>query len=135
MPQLVKGGKWVFGWAVVGPNGEIPIPPKAFSEYQDHFGEIVFFIKGSRTSGGFSVGRSERLAQSKIDLRLRFLGQGVIDPFRHMVQPPDLGLTSGERLLVVRGSGLALGFLQRGPIYEEALLHLDIETFTTDSLN
>ena len=38
-------------------------------------------------------------------------------------------IQSGERLLAVCGSGFALGFLQRGPIYEEALKHHEIETF------
>jgi len=27
MPQLVKGRKWVFGWVVVGQQGEVRIPP------------------------------------------------------------------------------------------------------------
>lgn len=130
MPQLVKGGKWVFGWAIVGSNGEIPIPPNAFREYGYQFGEDVYFIKGSQTSGGFSMGRSERLAQSKIDLGLRLLGQGVIDPSRQIAHSPNLGLNPRARLLVVRGSGLALGFLQHGPIYGEALRHLELETFT-----
>jgi hypothetical protein len=31
---------------------------------------------------------------------------------------------------VVRGSGLALGFVQRGPIYEEASRHPEIEVFS-----
>jgi len=29
MPQLVKGGKWVFGWVIVGFQGELTIPPEA----------------------------------------------------------------------------------------------------------
>jgi hypothetical protein len=29
MPRLVKGGKWTYGWALVGPEGEIVVPPKA----------------------------------------------------------------------------------------------------------
>jgi hypothetical protein len=71
LPHLVKGGKWVFGWAIVGLSGEIPIPPEAFSEYQLQFGEEVCFIKGSQTSGGFRIGRPERLAESEINLGLR----------------------------------------------------------------
>ena len=129
MPQLVKGGKWVFGWAIVGSNGEIPIPPDAFREYRYQFGEDVYFFKGSRTSGGFSIGRSERLVQSTIGLGLRNLGQGMIDSSQQMAHSPNLGLNPGARLLVVRGSGLALGFLERGRIYEEALKHPELETF------
>ena len=33
MQQLVKGGKWVFGWIIVSPGGEVQIPPNAFAEY------------------------------------------------------------------------------------------------------
>ena len=33
MPQLAKGGKWVFGWVLVGPHGEVTIPPEAWDEY------------------------------------------------------------------------------------------------------
>jgi len=29
MPQLAKGGKWVFGWVVLGQNYELSIPPAA----------------------------------------------------------------------------------------------------------
>jgi hypothetical protein len=133
MHQLVKGGKWIFGWAIVGPNGEIPIPPEAFSEYAYQFGETILFFKGSQTSGGFSMGRPERIAQSKIDLQMRAIGEGVIDQFRQVIQPPDLGLKPGDRLLVGRGSGLALGFWQRGPIYQEALQHSEVQIFSIDS--
>jgi hypothetical protein len=83
MPQLVKGGKWVFGWVIVGPRGELTIPPEAWDEYQFQVGDEVTFIPGSRRSGGFSL--------------------------------------SHPRLLAVRGSGRALGFVAHGPIYEEAL--------------
>jgi hypothetical protein len=127
---LAKGGKWIFGWVVVGPNCEIPIPPDAFIEYGFQPGEAVFFIRGSRVSGGFSLGRFEKLAQSKTHLKLRGLGQGRIDLGRYVVHPPDIGINSGDRLLVGRGSGLALGLLQRGPIHEEAVNHPGIETFT-----
>jgi hypothetical protein len=73
MSQLVKGGKWVFGWVVVFPGGEVPIPPAAFIEY---------------------------------------------------------GFQPGERVLFLRGSGLALGFVQCGPIYEATLKHAEVETFS-----
>jgi len=43
--------------------------------------------------------------------------------------PPLVRVEPGGRLLAVRGSGRALGFLARGPIYEEALAHPELETF------
>lgn len=131
MPQLAKGGKWVFGWVVVGLGGEIQIPPEAYMEYGFQAGETVIFIHGSRRSGGFGLGRPERLAQTNIPLQKRIFGQGTIHTAGRVALPPEAGVKAGDRLLVVRGSGLALGFLQRGPIYEEALRHPEIEVFST----
>ena len=39
------------------------------------------------------------------------------------------GITKGDNLLVVRGSGLALGFIIRGPIVDEALKHPELEVY------
>jgi len=125
MPQLAKGGKWVFGWAIVNQENEVLIPPAAFSEYGFQAGEAVFFARGSRTSGGFGIGRQARLADSI--LRPRFFAEAKIGAGGRVCLPPEAGAQPGERLLVVRGSGLALGFIQRGPIYEEALRHSEIE--------
>jgi hypothetical protein len=130
MPQLVKGGKWVFGWVVVGAGGEVRIPPEAYAEYGFQVGKPVVFIRGSRTSGGFGVARREKLAVSLIPLTERQLGEGVIGKNGRVTFPPETGVKPGERLLVGRGSGLALGFVQRGPIYKEALRHPELETFS-----
>jgi hypothetical protein len=51
MPQLVKGGKWVFGWVAVGLKGELMIPPEAWREYGFRIGDEVTFLPGSRSSG------------------------------------------------------------------------------------
>jgi hypothetical protein len=53
MPQLTKGGKWVFGWCVVGLDGEIQIPPEAYIEYGFQPDETVVITLGSRHSGGY----------------------------------------------------------------------------------
>jgi hypothetical protein len=72
MPSLTKGGKWVFGWVVVGQDRTIRIPPEAWEEY---------------------------------------------------------GFQAQDEVIFLRGSGLALGFLQGGLIYEEAEKHPDLEVF------
>jgi hypothetical protein len=131
MPQLVKGGKWVFGWTVVGPAGEVRIPPEAYAEYGFQTGEPIVFLSGSQRSGGFAVARRERLAGSQVPLARRAIGEGTVVVSGRVTFPHGTGLQAGERLLVVRGSGLALGFVQRGPIYEKAMLHPDIEVFST----
>jgi len=127
MPQLAKGGKWVFGWVVVAPGGEMCLPPEADAEYGFQPGEIVFFMKGSQRSGGFGLGKSTVLSAAPI--LPRKLAQGIVTAARTVNLPPEVVIQPGERLLVVRGSGLALGFLQRGPIYEEALKHPELEIF------
>lgn len=127
MPQLAKGGKWVFGWVVVGPDKDMRIPPEAYTEYGFQPGETVFFMKGSRRSGGFGLGKSTVLSAAPI--LPRKLAQGTVSVAGTVSLPPEVEIQPGERLLVVRGSGLALGFLQRGPIYEEALKHPELEIF------
>jgi hypothetical protein len=127
MPQLVKGGKWVFGWVIVGPRGQVRIPPAAIAEYGFQVEDIVFLARGSRRSGGFGIGRLEKVAKSP--LQARFTVQAKISKDGDVALPPEMGIRPGERLLVVRGSGLALSFVQYGPIFETVLKHPDIETF------
>jgi hypothetical protein len=55
---------------------------------------------------------------------------GQVDKSQRGIFPSRVRFQPGERLLIVRGSGWALGFLQRGPIYEEALRHPEIEVFS-----
>jgi hypothetical protein len=43
--------------------------------------------------------------------------------------PPDVEVKIGDRLLAVRGSGYALGFLAHGPIIEAALQHCELDAF------
>jgi hypothetical protein len=131
MPQLVKGGKWVFGWVIAGPACEVRIPPAAHTEYGFQPGEPVVFVRGSRTSSGLGIARQEKLTGSRLALTDRLLGEGRIDKKEQVTFPPESGVQPGERLLVVRGSGLALGFVQRGPIYLEALKHPELETFVS----
>jgi hypothetical protein len=127
VPQLVKGGKWVFGWSIMDPAGAIPVPPEAFAEYGFAPGERAVVLRGSCCSGGFAIARSAKLAQSKISRNPRAIGRAEIGTDRRIVCASSMTLQPGERLLAVRGSGLALAFLQRGPIYVEARKHPEVE--------
>lgn len=117
----------MFGWVIVGPGNEAPIPPDAYREYGFQAGEPVVFILGSQRSGGFGLGRRE--GPVLFPIRSRILEEGVLGEEMKVRLPRAFQLQPGEKLLAVRGSGLALGFLQRGPIYEEALRHPEIEVF------
>jgi hypothetical protein len=61
MPQLAKGGKYVFGWSKVGDQGEIVIPLEALEEYNLTTDKNVILMSGSKTSGGFGLTMAESL--------------------------------------------------------------------------
>jgi hypothetical protein len=128
MPRLVKGGKWVYGWVVVSAERKLPIPPDAWQEYGFQAGDQVLFLRGSRRSGGFGVGKTERIADSfgRFEMGNRMLGQARLDRDGSVTLPPAIEAEPGDRLLAVRGSGLALGFVTRGPIYERAGRHPEL---------
>jgi hypothetical protein len=126
MPQLAKRGKWVFGWVVVGKRRTITLPPEAYREYGFQAGDKVIFLRGSKRSGGFSIGRAEKIPAL---FEKRILARGQVARQGRVTLPPETGAQSGDKLLAVRGSGLALGLLAQGPIYEEALKHPELEVF------
>jgi len=122
MPRLVKGGKWTYGWVVVGPTRDLPIPPEAWRAYGLQAGAEAIFVPGSRASGGFGVTTPALLAGVRLgagDAKLRELGRGRFDPGQ-VTLPASVGLAPGARLLAVRGSGRALAFVAHGPIWEQA---------------
>ncbi|MBN2099575.1 MAG: hypothetical protein JW753_08270 [Dehalococcoidia bacterium] len=153
MPQLVKGGKHVFGWSRVGDDGHIIVPPEALVEYRLTEPEKLVLMPGSRTSGGFGVASMESLRSSALGAALKLhpslrplrmpegepieykgktycrvglRGGGVTVPLGTLSR---YGVNTGDRLLVVRGSGLAVGFAVRGPIVEEAKRHSELKVF------
>jgi hypothetical protein len=153
MPQLVKGGKHTFGWSRVGDSGRIRIPPEALKEYGLRESERPILLPGSRTSGGFGLASRESLEGSPlgvaaalcpelgafrasegevVDCRGRpfcwvQLRDGCIDVPPATLQ--EYGVRVGDKLLVIRGSGLGIGFAVRGRIVEEALQHSGLPVF------
>jgi hypothetical protein len=132
MPRLVKGGKWTYGWVVIEPDEEITIPPEAWREFGFHAGDEAIFTPGSRRSGGFAISRPELM--EKVSERLegatmRVLARGRFTEDGKVTVPPEVGVKPGDKLLTVRGSRYGLGFVAQGPIYEEALKHLELEVF------
>jgi hypothetical protein len=154
MPQLVKGGKHTYGWSQVGADGTILIPPEAVEEYGFQGVTNLLLVSGSTRSGGFGVSTLEALQQSPMAVILEknpqlatfelpegqavdfnghticwvtFHGDGRIRvPLATLEQ---YGARPGDKLLVIRGSRLGIGFAVRGPIIEEALKHPELAVF------
>jgi hypothetical protein len=103
-----------------------------WDEYGFQIGDEVNFLPGSRRSGGFGLTSARLLAGAAGPLQVRSLAQARVDRCCHVVTPAAVGILPGERLLVVRGSGRALGFLARGPIYQEAVGHSDLPCFSPE---
>ena len=159
MPQLVKGGKYVFGWSIISGDGRILIPDEARLEYQLNSGERVIIISGSKTSGGFSISRKPVIEQSRLsnilarnpDLAefrfeegktinlggksmcwttIRDNNQLLLTP--HMLEAYEVA--PGDHLLVIRGSYVGLGMAVKGPIVEEAKNHPEIAVFMSGAV-
>jgi hypothetical protein len=131
MPRLVKGAKWTYGWVVIGQEREIVIPPEAWREFGFRAGDEAIFTPGSRRSGGFAVSTPGLMAEvsEKIgEAGLRELAWGRFEDGRVTV-PPEAGVEPGDWLLAVRGSRYGLGFVAKGPIYEEAVKHPKLDVF------
>lgn len=128
MPQLCKGGKWVFGWVVVNDKMRFQIPPVAFDEYGFKLSQELALIKGSRRSGGFGVGKLDIINSNEFMVK-RIVSKTIIGNNKQIEIPVELRIKPETRLLSVRGSNYALSFLLQGPIIEEALKHPEIEVF------
>jgi hypothetical protein len=126
MPQLEKGGKWVFGWIAVQAGKRITVPPDAYREYGFQDGNEIVFTRGNRRSGGFGIGRIDRMP---LLLKKRVLAHGRMGKKGQVALPPEVEVQEDNRLLAVRGSGFALGFLMQGPIYELALQYRQLTAF------
>jgi hypothetical protein len=154
MPQLVKGGKYVFGWSMVKSHGEIRIPDEAYSEYELNKDVNAILLSGSKTSGGFGLS-SKRILRNTVlgkyldaysELLDFKIPEGKIINIKNRTYSwvklldtksiilPELCLNNYEikiddKLLVGRGSRLAIAFIAKGPIYEEAQKHPKILYF------
>lgn len=154
MPQLVKGGKHVFGWSRVGEGGRIAIPPEAMTEYGIAVGTRVICMPGSRRSKGFLAALPGLLYGTPFENVLDEFGeQGGTAPVKQQVTGKkgktfvrteveqggyvsvpeealhNYGVTVGDLLLAVRGSYIAVSFIVQGPIIDEARRHPELEVF------
>jgi bifunctional DNA-binding transcriptional regulator/antitoxin component of YhaV-PrlF toxin-antitoxin module len=155
MPQISKGGKYVFGWSRVGPKGAVPVPPEALEEYGLRPGGRAILASGSRTTGGVTVSTKRLMAGSRLacvlaahpelahrrgraGVPLRFKGRlyawVAVDRRGSLCLPPHTlaayGIAPGDRLLVIRGSNVAFVMGLKGPLIDFAARHPGIPLFT-----
>ncbi|MFX1566867.1 MAG: hypothetical protein ACFFCV_00710 [Promethearchaeota archaeon] len=154
MPQIAKGGKYVFGWSKVGNQGKIKIPPEAFQEYNLSLDKSVILFSGSKTSGGFGLSSIRILRNSIMNETMEKnpslanykTPEGEIVEIKNkkycwLKIQEDISIIMPERtlnafsinkndiLLSGRGSHLAIGFIAKGSILEEAKKHPEIKIF------
>lgn len=48
MPQMTKGGKYIFGWSKIGQNGELTFPTMAVKEYNLQEETYIYIVSGSK---------------------------------------------------------------------------------------
>lgn len=66
MPQMNRGGKFIFGVSVIGRDGLVQLPPQAVEEYSIAAEGRVYLFTGSKSTGGFCVTRRGLLLPSKL---------------------------------------------------------------------
>ena len=145
MPQLNKGGKFVFGLSVIRPDLTIHIPPQALLEYgATRDGKVIIFT-GSKITGGFCVTTYSLLSNSKLKhiledcpaLRDCLLSEGEFIQYKGrkyawldidkngVIKLPHstlavLDLQSGMELLAIRSSDIAFTMGAKGPLLQKA---------------
>lgn len=145
MPQLNKGGKFVFGFSVVRDDLTIHISPQALSEYDATWDDKVIIFTGSKITGGFCVTTYSLLSGSKLKhiledcpaLRDCLLSEGEFIQYKGrkyawlgidsngVIKLPQstlevLKLQSGMELLSIRSSDIAFTMGAKGPLLEKA---------------
>lgn len=90
MPQLNRGGKFVFGKSLVRSDFSLILPPQAIEEYGICGEGRVYLFTGAKATGGFCVTRKGLLAPSLLghilrenpDLEEYALAQGAFLPYK-----------------------------------------------------
>ena len=145
MPQLNKGGKFVFGWSVISSSGKVVFPDMVLDEYKLSNEDYLFIVTGSKISGGFCVFNKKQLMQSKLnsifELNPKLLNR-VTEPGEFItfkgrkycwvnfyegsyiilddLTLKNLDLKLYDKLLIIRGSNIAFDCIVKGPLVEMA---------------
>lgn len=145
MPQIAKGGKFVFGRSLIREDLSVRFPPQAVREYDITVEQRVYLMTGSKSTGGFCIMRKGLLAPSKLGMILtenpelrdystapgafiRFKGRSYcwlpIDSEGLIRLTPEmmsfLDLRVGMKLLSIRSSDIAFSMGAKGRLLEAA---------------
>ncbi len=145
MPQMNKGGKFIFGKSKIRENLQVQFPPQAIKEYNICSEGKVYLFTGAKATGGFCVTRKGLLEPSKIgnilkdtqDLKdyklpegefidykgrkycwINISKDGFIELTEKMLEVLELSI--GMELLSIRSSDIAFTMGAKGPLLEKA---------------
>lgn len=145
MPQMNKGGKFIFGKSLLRADLTVQLPPQAIDEYGITSEGRVYLFTGSKSTGGFCITRKGLLAPSKLGHILREnpslagynLPDGHFIPYKGRsycwltIRPGGilaftaemlklLELAPGTELLSIRSSDIAFTMGAKGPLLKRA---------------
>ena len=148
MVQLRPGGKNVFSWCKIQPNGQLQLPPDVCDEYALGATDKVIAFSGSKQTGGFCVSTEALLATSALahileDMPelaryatpagsitmykgrqyawLAITAEGVLTLNEEFMTGFDL--QTGDKLLAIRSSNIAFTLGAKGPLIETAEIY------------
>lgn len=144
MPQLSKGGKFVFGISILRSDFTVRIPPQTIEEYNITADDDIILFTSSKSTGGFCVTSRRLLETSQLKNILSecpLIGQNTAPPLEFVrykgmaycrakinengiLQLTDqaagyLGLEIGSELMVIRSSNIAFTMGAKGPLMDE----------------
>ena len=145
MPQMNKGGKFIFGKSLIREDLTIALPPQALEEYNAASERKLYLFTGSKVTGGFCVTRKGLLEQSKLchiltdnpELQNYKTAEGDFIKYKGrsycwikvsddgVIQLSDdimkfLDLQVGMELLSIRSSDIACTMGAKGPLLDKA---------------
>ena len=148
MPQMNKGGKFIFGKSIIRNDGTIQIPEQAIQEYSIASEGKVYLFTGSKSTGGFCVTRKGLLEPSKLghilydnpELKDYTASQGAFIKYKgrsyawveiskdgKIVLTDEmisfLKLDIGMKLLSIRSSDIAFTMGAYGRLMDESMKH------------
>ncbi len=143
MPQLNKGGKYVFGLSIISSDNKIQLPPELLLQYPVNQEERIIIFTGSKITGGFCVTSRRFLSDSKLGHILddcpslseyiiregefiRYKGRGYawvyISPAGTIQLTEEamnyLGLSTGDKLMSIKSSDIAFTMGAKGPLMD-----------------